>query len=76
MSRFLALVCCLLPLITGSVALPVGLPFSRRALLATFSASDICQKPKEVAITIANSLVQGDGLSTAESEVRNQCFNR
>lgn len=74
MSRFLALVCSLLALVAGSLAL--GRPVSGRALLATFSASDICTKPQEVAITIANTLVQGSGLSTAESEVREPYFVR
>lgn len=70
MSRFVALVCWLLALMAG-VAL--GRPFSAipgRTLLATFTVSDICQKPQEVAITIANSLVEGTGLTVAESEVR------
>jgi hypothetical protein len=51
-----------------------GRPFSTlpgRTLLAAFTVSDICQKPQEVAITIANSLVEGTGLTVAESEVRN-----
>lgn len=51
----------------------LGRPFSTtpsRALLATFTASDICQEPQEVAITIANSFVQGSGLTVAEAEVR------
>ncbi|KAL4545293.1 hypothetical protein Ndes2526B_g02394 [Nannochloris sp. 'desiccata'] len=49
----------------------LGRPFSAipgRTLLATFTVSDICQKPQEVAITIANSLVEGTGLTVAESE--------
>jgi hypothetical protein len=73
MPRLLALVCCLMAL-GGAFG---GRPFSApgRTLLASFTASDICRKPQEVAITIANTLVQGSGLSTAESDVRKSVFN-
>jgi hypothetical protein len=75
MHRSLCLVCCLLAsMVTSALCRPFSL-LRGRVLLASFTASDICTKPEEeVAITIANTLVKGTGLTTAESEVRSRAF--
>ena len=68
MIRVSSIVACLLVLAVCT-ATARRLPSPRRRNLLSFTADDICQKPQEVAITLSQALVNGSGLSGAESQV-------
>lgn len=61
---------CLLAITVASAAARKPLRPARALLAPRFSATDICTKPQETARTIADTLVSGSGMATAESEVR------
>ena len=74
MARAAFLLCCLLAI--GCFGPTFGRKLSPpRRTLQAITTSDICRKPQEVAITVAQVLVNGTGLAGADSTVRLVCMD-